>query len=180
MANLQFKTPVVDSVPKVNHEVAVGEDMEFQRRWWAFEKLVWIFFGIILLLTLLGAFGRGWLAHTCVKSPDGGLDLKYDRIQRTGTPSDLTVAFGANAIHNGEIQLFVSESLINKLGALRISPQPVKSTLGDGGVTYTFAANGRPATAVFALLPSGPGAFVFRVALPEAGSSIQSKVVVVP
>jgi hypothetical protein len=180
MGRAEFQSPVIDSVPKVNHEVAVGEDLEFQRKWWAFEKLVWTFFGVVLLLALLGVFGRGWLAKAERRSADGGLTLKYDRIQRTGTPSDLSVIFGPNAIRNGQVRLFVSESVINKLGAQRISPQPAKSTLGDGGVVYTFEANGRPATVVFALEPSGPGSFAYRVGLPDAGSAVQGKVVVVP
>ncbi|HEY3627113.1 MAG TPA: hypothetical protein VGL00_12540 [Terracidiphilus sp.] len=180
MAPVEFQSPVIDSVPKVNHEIAVGEDLEFQRKWWAFERLVWVFFGLVLLLTLLGVFGRGWLAKTQKSSADGELSLKYDRIQRTGTPSDLTIEFGADAIRNDEINLYVSESLISKLGALRISPQPEKSILGDGGVTYTFPAHGYPASVVFSLQPSGPGSFTFRTSLPARGSSVQAKVVVVP
>lgn len=180
MSRIEFKSPVVDSVPRVNRELAVGEDLEFQRKWWNFEKVVWTLFGLILLLSLLGVFGRGWAAKAQKSSADGVLTLKYDRIQRTGTPSDLSVLFGPNAIRNGQIHLFVSESVINKLGAQRISPQPAKSSLGDGGVTYTFDANGRPATVVMSLQPSGPGSFAFQVALPDTGSSLQSKVVVVP
>jgi hypothetical protein len=180
MAKAEFQSPVLDSVPKVRNEVAVGEDLEFQHRWWQFERLVWIFYSAILALALLGAFGRGWLAKTQRRSPNGDLLLKYDRIQRTGTPSDLTVAFGPNAIHNGQVRLFVTESVIQKLGAQRISPQPAQSVIGQGGVTYTFPANEQPASVVFTLQPSGPGAFRFRVSLPDAGSSLQSKIIVMP
>jgi hypothetical protein len=180
MGNTEFASPVIDSVPKVNHEVAVGEDLEFQRKWWAFEKLVWTFFAVILLLALLGLFGRGWLARTEKHSSDGNLTLKYDRIQRTGTPSDLTVIFGPNAIRNGQVRLFLSESVINDLGAQRISPQPQTSSLGDGGITYTFPATGRPATVVISDQPSGPGSFSFRAVLPDTNSSVESSVVVVP
>jgi hypothetical protein len=180
MGKIEFSSPVIDSVPKVNHEVAVGEDLEFQQKWWAFEKLVWTFFGLILLLTLLGLFGRGWLAHAQTKSPDGQLTVKYDGIQRTGTPSDMTVIFGSDAVRNWQVRLYLSESVINRLGAQRISPQPQTSSLGDGGVTYTFPAAGRPASVVISLQPSGPGSFVFRAVLPDSNSSVQPKVVVVP
>jgi|SRR3954468_12394371 len=180
MATRQFTSPVIDSVPKVNHEIAVGEDLEFQRKWWAFEKLVWTFFALILLLTVLGVFGRGWLAKTQNRSSDGNLTLKYDRIQRTGTPSDLTVIFGPDAIRDGHIRLYLGESLIDPLGAQRISPQPQTSTLGNGGITYTFPADGHPASVVISLQPSGPGSFAFRAALPDTNSSLESRVVVVP
>lgn len=180
MGKTEFSSPVIDSVPKVNHEVAVGEDLEFQRKWWTFEKLVWSFFGVILLLTLLGLFGRGWLAKTQKRSSDGNLTLKYDRIQRTGTPSDLTVIFGPRAIHNGQIRLYLSESVVNRLGAQRISPQPQTSALVDGGIDYTFPASGLPASIVISMQPSGPGSFAFRTALPDTNSSVESNVVVVP
>jgi hypothetical protein len=180
MGKTEFASPVIDSVPKVNQEVAVGEDLEFQRKWWTFEKLVWTFFAVILLFALLGLFGRGWLARTEKHSADGNLILKYDRIQRTGTPSDLTVIFGPDAIHDGHIRLYLSESIINGLGAQRISPQPQTSSLGDGGVTYTFPAIGRSATVLISDQPSGPGSFTFRAVLPDTNSSVESSVVVVP
>lgn len=53
---------VKDDVPRYNDEVAVGEDLEFQRKWWKFENAVWLFFGVIILCDILGVFGRGWLA----------------------------------------------------------------------------------------------------------------------
>jgi|SRR3954453_13246189 hypothetical protein len=180
MGRTEFTSPVKDSVPKVNHEVAVGEDLEFQRKWWAFEKVVWSLFGVILALTLLGLFGRGWLAKTQKQSSDGNLILKFDRIQRTGTPSDVTAIFGPDAIHDGHIRLYLSESVINRLGAQRISPQPQTSTLGNGGITYMFPASGSPASVVISVQPSGPGSFAFRAALPDTNSSVEAKVVVVP
>lgn len=180
MTQPEFSSPVIDSVPKVNHEVAVGEDLEFQRKWWAFEKLAWSFFAAILLLSLLGLFGRGWLAKTQKQSSDKILTLKFDRIQRTGTPSDMSVIFRPEAIHNGHIRLYLSESVVNRIGAQRISPQPQTSTLGDGGITYTFPASGVPATVMISLEPSGPGSFAFQAALPDTNSSVEANVVVVP
>lgn len=180
MGKADFQSPVIDSVRRVNSEIAVGEDLEFQRKWWTFERLVWIFVAAVLLLTLLGAFGRGWLAKKQSRSSDGNLTLKYDRIQRTGTPSDMTVMLGSGAIRNGQIRLFVSQSVMAQLGSLRISPQPEHSLVGNGGVTYIFPANGSPATVVFSLEPSGPSRFGFRVVLPDIGSEVDSKVVVMP
>jgi hypothetical protein len=180
MGKVEFTSPVIDSVPKVNSEVAVGEDLEFQRKWWALERLIWAFYAIILLLALLGAFGRGWLAHSKRTSSDSLFMLKYDRIQRTGTPSDLTLVFSPAAVRNGQIRLFVSESAISKLGARRISPQPQASTLGDGGITYSFPVHGRPGNVVIALQPPGPGSFPLHVTLPDAGSSVTSNIVVLP
>jgi hypothetical protein len=180
MGKIDFKAPVGDSVPKVNEEVAVGEDIEFQRKWWVLEKIVWTTFLVILALTVLGLFGRGLLATTRKSSADSTIRLKYDRIARTGTPADLNISFGPAAIHDGEIHLFLSESVITQLGAQRISPQPEKSTVGNGGITYTFPATKSPATVIISLQPPGPGSFAFEVSLPDTGSSLDEKVIVVP
>ncbi len=80
------KSPVTDTVPKVNNEIAIGEDPEFQRKWWKFERAVWVIFSILVLLDLCGAFGRGPLAKAHKASPDGAMDVTYERIERTGTP----------------------------------------------------------------------------------------------
>ena len=62
MSGIDFKSPVVDSVPRVNEEVAVGEDIAFQRKWWIFEQSSGHFSASSCLLTVLGVFGRGPVA----------------------------------------------------------------------------------------------------------------------
>ncbi len=52
MAAKSFSQPVEESVSKVNDEIAVGEDLDFQRKWWRFEKFVWILFSLIIVLDL--------------------------------------------------------------------------------------------------------------------------------
>lgn len=180
MTKFPFTSPVIDSVPKVNKEVAVGEDVEFQRKWWAFERTVWVFFSAILLLTILGVFGRGVVARKEIHSPDGGLTVKFDRIARTGTPSDMTVTFGSGAIQDGKVELWVNETLISKLGAQRISPQPEASIIGNGGVTYVFPVLQAPATVIFSLQPPGPGSFPYTLRVPNTPLSVGSTIVVVP
>ena len=56
-----FRLPVVDSVPKVADEVAVGEDLNFQHKWWKFERIIWSFFILVLLVTcLVFLVAGGW------------------------------------------------------------------------------------------------------------------------
>jgi hypothetical protein len=177
--------PVEDSVPKIG-DVAVGEDMDFQRRWWRFEDIVWSIFLVILVCDLLGLFGRGWLAKAKQSTPDQALTLDYERIERASTPSIMTFHFAPSAIHDGHIQLFVSDTIVKQLGAQRVSPQPAVSALSPQGITYTFAATAGPDVVEIALEPSFPGLHTFRVQL--LGSSggnadsdaINAKVFVVP
>jgi hypothetical protein len=170
--------PIEDSVPKIE-DIAVGEDLEFQRRWWRFENIVWFVFLLILIADILGAFGRGWLSKAHASTPDHALTLDYERVARAGTPSIMTLTFGPAAMHNGRLVFYVSDSIVKPLGAQRISPQPAISTLGDDGITYTFPVTQAPAVVQIALEPSFPGSHPFRIALPDE-PPIDAKIFVVP
>ncbi len=179
MATVPFKKPVEDSVSKINNEIAVGEDLPFQRKWWRFEKIVWVVFTAIVILDLLGAFGRGYLAHNRIHTADGAMQLKYDRIARFDTPSNITVQLGPGAIHNGTVQLLVSQSVISQIGAQRISPQPHSSTVGADGVLYSFPATTAPAIVQIAFQSSKPGLFHLRFQVPGS-EALNARVFVMP
>jgi hypothetical protein len=175
-------SPVEDSVPKRNNEIAVGENLDFQRKWWKFERAIWLVFFLVLICDLLGLFGRGWLAKAQAATPDKALTLDYERIERASTPSIMTLHLGSAAIHDGQIHIFISDSVVRPLGAQRISPQPAVSALADGGITYTFPATSTPATVQIALEPSFPGSHKFSIQVLGAASpeTIEGTVFVVP
>lgn len=179
MAEIPFTSPVEDSVPKVSNEVAVGEDIEFQRKWWRFEKIVWPILLLIVVVDLLGGFGRGWLAKAQRTTPDQALTLDYERIARAGTPSVMTFKFGEAAIRNGRVIVFVSDSVVKPLGAQRIAPQPAMSSIGEGGVTYVFPAGQGSASVQVQLEPSFPGLHKFRVQV-EGSTPVDGAIFVMP
>jgi hypothetical protein len=170
---------VLDHIPRVEDAVSVGEDLDFQRRWWRFEKAAWFVLALVLVADALGAFGRGWIARAERHSADGTLRLRYDRIERTGTPSNLIIDFGASAVHDQKVRLFSSGSIVKDLGAQRIVPQPMLSEIGPGGITYTFPATGSPATASIALQPSFPGIHHLELHVPGA-EPVRATIVVLP
>lgn len=155
---MELKTkPVEDTVPKVNNELAVGEDLDFQRKWWKVERGIWIFFLLLIIADLLGAFGRGWLAKAHTAATDGSMDISYERIERFNTPSILRVKLAPSIIRDGKAQLWVSDSLVKGLGNQRVVPQPETSAVGQNGLLYTFPATGPAMEIEFALTPSFVG-----------------------
>lgn len=88
--------------------------MEFQKRWWRFERIVWIVFTAVIVLDALGAFGSGYLAKGHLSAPDGSVKITYDRIARYSTPSTLIVAFEPAAIHDGKVDLWASDALLSR------------------------------------------------------------------
>ena len=178
MSQAAFENPVTgDEVPKINDEVAVGEDLEFQRRWWMFERIAWSVIAVLLLLDLAGAFGRGPLAVAHLRNAQ--MVVKYERIERADSPSILRVDFDPSVIHDGHVRLFVSESIVNELGAQRVIPAPSASFIGNGGITYVFDATSAPATVQFALEPAHPGVKRFTLQVPD-GDPLSARVTVMP
>lgn len=173
------ETKVGDDVPQVDGAVAVGEDLDFQRKWWRFEKIVWGFFALVLIADLTGLLGRGPLANAERRASDGTLDVKYERVERANTSSILTILPQASAVHDGKLQIFVSDSLLKQLGTQRVIPEPEVSAVGGGGVTYTFAASAQPMTVQLELKPSFIGSHLFTVAVP-GGRPVQAKAFVLP
>jgi hypothetical protein len=179
MVTEPFAKPVEDTVAKVNDEVAVGEDLEFQKKWWRFENVVWVLFTLIIVCDLSGVFGRGPIAKAQRQAADGSINVKYERIERTESPSILTINFAQKAIQNGKIELYVSNSLVKSLGTQRIIPAPQTTVVGDGGLTYTFPASRVPASVDLALEPTGPGIYNFTIAV-AGDPPVNAKVWVVP
>jgi len=179
MAATAQTEPVRDTVPKVNDELAVGSDLEFQQRWWRFTRVLWMFFTALIIADLLGCFGRGWLANARIRTNDGTMDVQYERIERFSTASIMRIEFGPSAIHDGKVQLWMGESFLKSLGNQRVVPQPLLSVIGQGGITYTFPVTTVPAAVEFGLEPLKPGLYELNLRVPGA-EQINPKVFVMP
>ena len=177
MSDVAFSKPVEDSVPKINDEVAVGEDLGFQRKWWKFETFMWWVIAFILMLNFAGFLGRGPMAHAMLSND--AMIVKYEGVERTGTPSILEVQFQPATLGEGRVKLHVSQSVVNELGAQRIIPSPLDTAVGRGGLTYTFTTEEAPGSVQFALQPSKPGIFHFTLEVPGS-APLSARVVVMP
>jgi hypothetical protein len=179
MVRLPFTEPVSERVERIDQEVQVGEDLKFQQAWWRFERALWAFFVLLLALDLAGVFGRGPAAGAHARSADGSLDLHYERIERSGTPSVMTFSLGAGSVRDGVAHLYVSDSIVDSLGARRIIPQPQSSNLESGGLVYDFPVKATPARVRIELSPSAAGLHPFVVGVPGR-APVRGRVFVVP
>lgn len=168
-----------NEVPKVDDAIAVGEDLAFQERWWTFERITWSFFLAVLIADILGVFGAGWMSHVQVDDPATAMLLRYDRVVRTGTPNSMSIHFKPDAASDNKVSLIVSNTVIRKLGAQRIVPQPETSAIADGHMIYTFPAGNPPGEVDFELQPSSPGLYDFSLQVP-GHAAVSRRVVVVP
>jgi hypothetical protein len=107
------------------------------------------------------------------------MEIEYERVERFGTPSVLTVKMDPQAIQNRQVQLWASESLVKPLGNQRVVPQPDHSEIGNAGVLYTFPASKSPASIEFQLQPSKIGPTELKLRIPGS-SEVNLNIFVMP
>ncbi len=171
--------PIEDSISKVNDEFAVGSDLDFQVRWERFERIVWIVLVIFIVLSLAGVFGRGPAAKAHLRASDGSMEIKYERVQRFGTPSVMEISFPPSSIRDGTVQLWAADTLVKPLGAQRVVPQPLRSEIGGGGILYTFPVTTTPASIEFQTQPTAMGSSELNLQVPGK-AAVKAKVFVMP
>jgi len=150
---------------RVNDELALGYDSEFERQWWNIEVGLWCFLSLLIIVGLTGLLGHGPLAHKTVGTMDGALVVKYQRVARYKTPDVMTIFVSPRLYQDGKAHLWLSRAIVEKAGLQRIIPEPEQSLPGEDGVTYIFPVSNpeRPTLIELAKEPSSPGAFVEEV-----------------
>jgi hypothetical protein len=170
---------IENSVAMVNDEIAVGSDLDFQRRWWRFERILWSVLTVIVILDALGFFGRGWFAKAEANTADGSMHIQYERIERFGAPSLLTIHFGQSAVRNGAIELWASDSLLHELGTQRVIPQADRSQLDGRGIVYRWIAAPQPDSIQFSMQPAKVGV-AWLTLRAAGGDEMRLKIIIFP
>jgi hypothetical protein len=184
MAAESATQPIEDSIPKVDNEIAVGSDLEFQRRWWKWEFVAWTIFTVLIIAAVAGFLGRGYFSKTRAASADGAIQVEYERVARFGAPTVAAVTFGPAAIHDGKVQLWANQSILREMGTQRVIPQPQQASLTENGTLFTFAVNDQvagatPARVQFMLQPTAVGRQTLRLGSPGS-PTVTAKVLVLP
>lgn len=135
----------------------VEQDLEFQRRSWAVQRIGWIVMLVIVVAGLVGVFGNGPLSLIAVSHPGSVQRVEYQRFVRVSSPT--TLRFSAVPSHNGVVQLRLSQSYLGKVYLERITPEPAKVVAATDQLLLSFdtmEAN-QPITIVMHLKPQGMG-----------------------
>lgn len=143
----------------------IGEDIDFQRREWVVERGAWLVVLLILIVGLAGLFGGGPLSHA--EASSGPLVLDYERFVRKRAPTELDLRVAPEAVANGEVALWLDQSVVEKIDVERIVPEPVEMEGAVDRVVYRFAVADpeEPAEVTFHLQPAEPGAVRVRMGL---------------
>lgn len=114
------------------------EDPATTAKEWRIQEVGWIVLVGVVVAALAGLFGPGPLSWSSVTSADGALMVDYSRFGRDGGPTSLDIQVAPEAAFEGEIDLWLSDELLQSLEVEQITPEPASQLAVDGGVVLVF------------------------------------------
>jgi hypothetical protein len=108
----------------------ISEDMPLQLRVWHVERVGWWCLLVIVLLAVLGLFGKGPLSTAQVTSADGRLQVEYQRIARSGAPSQLLI--DVQRAGERQLEIALAGDLLDSVSIQTIQPPPLRSATFSG------------------------------------------------
>jgi hypothetical protein len=129
--------------PDIDPELArrglqIFQDPRFSRREWIFERAMWALMLLFVVAAAFGVFGGGPLSDGRAATPDGRMEIRYDRFLRYQTPTSVVVTLQRLGPEEQAIHLLVSQSLLQNFRLGQTSPQPQEIAYERGSIRYTF------------------------------------------
>ncbi|GMA17427.1 hypothetical protein E5F05_11220 [Deinococcus metallilatus] len=161
--------------PRRIGDLELAQDLEFHRREVRIERLGWAAMLLIVLAALLGLFGSGPLSEKRVQTPDGGLQVKYNRFARYMAPTELRLTFSPGAVRDDQVHIWLSREYLQHMEIQKIIPEPDSAQLEGNRLTYTFNAlqNGQPGQILFELQTEAIGRLRGAAGLAGASGNTQ-------
>lgn len=136
-----------------------AEESAYHARSWAAQHIAWAILAALLIAALLGVFGGGGpLSWTRERTPDGALEIRYERFVRRDAPAQLEVRVAAALADAGHIRLRVGREYLTSVRVEWITPPPLRVEAAGEETVYVFAARaGAPSTLMFNLQMQASG-----------------------
>ena len=138
-------------------DLEIEQDLVFERRQNVVQRVGWGIGVLILLAAMLGGFGDGPLASATLRSPDGLITLRYQRLARDRAPDRLRIEIASAAIRDTEITIGLSQDYFEDVRIQTITPAPLAAEPASGEIRYRFAASDAPVVIHVDLEHDGPG-----------------------
>lgn len=135
--------------------------MHRHRSAWRLERVSWAVMALLVVATLLGAFGGGPLSHARSGSDDS-VELEYDRLLRAAAPTEYTLRVQPGIARDGRLDVRIDEGLMDMMQIDSIVPEPESATAGAGHTEFSFqveAGSRAPVHVVIVFQPATFGRF---------------------
>jgi hypothetical protein len=121
---------------KTDEPLPVRDDLAFQHRIWRAERAGWIVLTMLVLAGLTGLLSNGFASKATAATPDGGLQVYYERFARETARNEIIIRVARASAPETRIQVgpALAESEVIEV----INPQPLRSSAGARGLELTF------------------------------------------
>jgi hypothetical protein len=152
----------------------------WQIREWQVQRLAWVLAALVLTAAMLGLFGGGVLSATTARSPDGTIEVSYERFVRKDATEVLQVRVTPDQ-DAGSATVFLGAEWVDAVIIEGIEPQPDTVSAAEGGMLLEIPTEDaapvqlrvsfRPdavgvVSASFAVAPGAEGAPLWQLTYP--------------
>jgi hypothetical protein len=124
--------------PPGAEQVARGVS-SFQRREWIFQRVGWVFLGLVVLAGLAGLFGNGPLSNRSLSNESA--TLKFERFVRRDADTRWELELHRLA-SSGTVDVTIDAPLGASFETVSIQPTPTSTSLSKGRWVYHFELRG--------------------------------------
>ncbi len=119
-------------------DLDISQDLDFQRRMWAVERVGWGVMALTALAALLGLFGPGLFNNATVGSKEAPLWVEYKRFGRFQAPTTLRIHLRPDVGRDGKVRVSLNLDYLNGVQIQQVTPQPQIVEAGSKQLTYVF------------------------------------------
>ncbi|MEN4604460.1 hypothetical protein ABEG90_17825 [Pantoea agglomerans] len=150
----------------------IKEDMRWIRREWLIQRIGEYVLIALVILGACGLFSKGVLSNGSARSPDGTIQVEYERFGRVESNMDMRIRY--NAPVTDRFTVTIGGGALDNLQIQTLQPQPLEAVTIGSDLRLTFSArNTGPDHAIWlGLQPRNPGRIAVSVSSgdhPPAG-----------
>lgn len=141
----------------------VEENMRWQRREWRIQQLGYALLLAIVVGGACGLFSKGFLSDRTRVSPQGSLEVKYERFARQ--QSDMAMTIRLHALRDRLYSITLSGDGVDNFQLQSIQPQPLRAESSEHSLTLWYKTQNinRGASIWLGGQPQSPGKYAFTV-----------------
>jgi len=140
-------------------DLHIEQDLAFQRRTWAVQRIGWCLMFLLLMAAVAGLFSSGPLSSERIEDPEGRIAVEYERFARYMAPTSLSLVLEPSATGQDRIVIRMNQALSENWDLEHIHPQPERMSAAPDGMNLEFviAERGKPAMIRFGIKPQTIG-----------------------
>jgi hypothetical protein len=119
-------------------DLEIAEDLPYQQRLWAFQRVSWVVMALIAMGSLLGLFGEGRLSDRTKGDQQNLLWLEYEQFGRYHSTTQLNIHLTPIVSTQQSAQIWISRRYLKGMQVQAIVPEPHQVVANADYLTYYF------------------------------------------